>query len=391
MRRTAIQALVAAGVGCALAGWALPAAAAPPDPRLVQVVEEWTRRASKCSSVRHTVEGQTTFVKGSATDDLGRPLNPPKPARDFVGKVAWRVLLDFAAQRHRWEVDEERFLYQQEVFEPVLRLNVCDGTVAQNSRPRPPGAPADNAPVNAANLDMTVVRGNLSTVLFEAGSLPLFHGHGIVPTTEDRVHAGRLRWDARPESFYVHGTGVHGGRPCLVLRTEPIRSSSAMSFHEFWVDVPRQAAILRYAYYSNREVIEDYDVRYQDTPDGWMPASWSHTCFLRGATHTIKRLRVVSREISPALSDEDFRLEVKPGMRVREVEFGASPNPLVMPRSLGDTMQVVGAGGPAEKRWWRPLLWAGAAVAAVALVGLLLYRARKAGPGRRGPAEGVSG
>jgi hypothetical protein len=360
---------------------------------VAQIVEEWARRQAKIGSVRYTVSGQTTYVKGSATDELGRPLTPPKPSRDFLGKVEWRVLLDFASHRHRWEVDEEQLLYQQEELKRVLRLNVCDGKIAQNSRPRLPGTEQDDAPPNYANLDMSIVRGNLSTVIFEGGSLPLFHGHGIVPTTEDRVYAGHLRREIKPEQFHVHGTGVYGGRSCLVLRTEVI-SRSTRSFHEFWVDGARQAAIVRYTHYSGGNVDANYDVRYEDTPDGWMPASWAYTVFHRGKTFTIRKLRVVSREVSPPLQDQDFRLEVRPGMRVREVETGESPNPLAMPPFLRDTMQVAGEGfdvsGGAEKGWWRFLAWLAAALVAAAVVGFLV-KARKAGLGRRGRTGSVSG
>jgi hypothetical protein len=396
MNATTRRALVVVSAWCVLALAAPPAQADPPDPRVAKIVEAWAKRQTKFDSVRYVVSGQTTYVKGTATDEQSRPLTPPKPSRDFVGKVEWKVLLDFATHRDRWEVDEEGFLYNEEKLERVLRLNVCDGKVAQNSRPRLPGTENDDAPANYANLDMSIVRGNLSTILFEAGSLPLFHGHGIVPTTEDRVYAGHLRRSISPESFYIHGTGVHEGRPCLVLRTEAIRTS-AQSFHEFWVDEAREAAIVRYAYYTNGNVDENYDVRYQDTPDGWMPASWTFTVFLRQKTHTIKQLRVLSREVSPPLKDQDFRLEVLPWMRVRQVQFGESPNPLVSPPIQGDTMQVAGAGfgglGAAEKSGWSRLVpWFGAALAAAAAVaGLLLYRARKARPGGRSWTGRVSG
>jgi hypothetical protein len=363
--------------------------------RLAKVLEDWARRQSKFESVRYVVSGQTTFAMNTWVDERGRPYNPPRPSSDFVGNVRWDALLDFTAHRSRWEVDEESYVYEpQEGLQRVLRLNVCDGKVAQNSRPRLPDAPPDDGPVTPANLDMTIVRGNLSTVIFPGGSLPLFHGHGIVPTSEDPLYAGHLRRDLDAEQFYVHGTGAHGGRQCLVLRTEILRPSIP-SFHEFWVDTARQSAIVRYAYYRGGEVAENYDVHYQESRDGWMPASWAHTVFVRRATHSVRELQVVSREVSLPLRDQDFRLEVRAGMKVRQVERGQSGSPGAMGPVLSDTMQVAGASFvPAvetEKGLRRFLSWwLGAVLAALAVAAVLfwIWKGRRT---RRGQMGDVSG
>jgi hypothetical protein len=387
-----IRAVCPATAWCALLLCAAPAAADRPDPDLAKILEEWGRRQSKCDSVRYVVRGETTWAKGSGINELSQFLDPPVPSQDIVGQIEWKVLLDFASQRDRWEVDGEQLLYRGDKLERVVRLNACDGKVAQNSRPRPPGKENDDAPIDIGNIDMTIARGNLSCVLFEAASVPLFHGHGVVPTTEDRVHAGHIRWAASAESFYVHGRGVHEGRPCVVLRTDTFRTS-VESFHEFWVDMARQAAIVRYAYYVDGKVDENYDVRYEDTPDGWMPASWTYTVYLKEKTHTIKRLQVVSRELSAPVQDQDFRLEVRPGMRIREVEYGPSANPLAMPPFVADSLHVAEAGYSVARAgdnswWWRYLLWLGAALAVAAVAVLLVYRARKAGRGRQGIQKG---
>lgn len=303
-----------------------PATAQTPDPRVTKIVEEWMTRQAKFDAIRYAVLGQTTYVKGSWVDESGRSYSPPKPSRDFVGKLRWDALFDFRSHRYRWEVDNEELLPDAQGLERVLRVRICDGRVYQGLRKWLPGTWKDDEPITPANLDMTIVRGNLKSLVFEGGSLPLFHAHGIVPTSEDELYAGHLRRKIDPAQFYVHGKGVHGGRPCLVLRTEVLRPSSK-AFHEFWVDLARQAAIVRYAYWHGGEVDNNYDVRYDNGPDGWMPTSWTYTSFLGRRTHTVGKFEVATRLVAPPLQDEDFHLEVRPGMRVREVEYRKEGSP----------------------------------------------------------------
>ncbi len=374
-------------VGCRLValafmffGGGTTSSAQPPDARLTKVLQDWRQRQSRLDAIRYRVQGEMVYAKGSATDETGRPYNPPKPARDMVGKVEWNALLDFAGNRHRWEIKEETLNFKEEQLVQKVRINVCDGTIAQNSTPAESNPGLRDGPMGLHNLEMTIVRGNLNTILFPGGSRPLFFGHGIIPTSEDRLYAGHLRRKYSDEQFYLHGTGLTGGRPCLILRTEALRTS-VTSFHEYWVDSPRQSAVTRYARYTNGAADENYDIENAETPHGWLPGQWTHSVYMNGRTHTVERLRVQYRDAPPPFTGDDFSLQVKPGMRVREVNMGDTANPLVMPPIANDKVHEWDVGDELVPPRFSPATIVGAVLgltllASLALGSVLMLRRR---------------
>jgi len=354
-----------------------------PDPRLTKVFADWQDRQERLSTIRYRVHGETVFAKGSGTDDHGQRMNPASPDRDVIGNIQWEVLFDFSTQRHRWDKQEYSYLYSLKKLIPKFMISVSNGKIAQSHLPREKNASLAASPMEY-DAEMGITRGSLRAVLFPAGSLPIFFGHGIVPLPLDRLYAGHLRRTYDPELLHVHGTGVHAGRQCLVLRTDTLRTAVS-SYHEFWVDVERQSAVVRDASYVNDRVDNDYDVQYEKTSFGWMPLQWQNTVYTNGKTHVIHRLHVDERQASPAVTDADFRIETKPGMKIRDVRYEDVPNPLVTTAPAENTTYVVGEpGGLSEplkgaEKWPIWLAWIPGGLLAVCLAGWLLRRRRKRG------------
>jgi hypothetical protein len=342
---------------------------------LVQILADWQARQDRLKAARYRVTGTITYPRGSAIDEDGKPYHPPKPARDITGKIEWKALLDLTGQRHRWEIDDETLLYRDDRLDRKVRVNVSDGVIAQNSTPAV--ANPDAAALPPSDNDrgsMTIARGDLSNIIFEGGSLPLFFGHGIVPTSEDRVYAGHLRRSYRDDQFFIQGTGLHENRECLILRTEAIRTSTT-SFHEYWVDAARQSAVVRYTYTVDNQAREHYDIRYVLIGTSWLPSRWTDTTYWKGKTYTIRRLNVEEVDLTPALADTDFRLEVKPGMRVRNVTFGPPPNPLIMaPIKEDDFAEGGTALGLITRPIWPSYAGLGLLVLILALTGWMISR-----------------
>lgn len=156
---------------------------------------------------------------------------------------------------------------------------------------------------------------------------PFFFGLGIVSTgTTNFILPGRLKTKPDEEIWYVHGQGTHAGRPCLVLRTYPFRGGNTL-FDELWIDPARESAVLRQIVYVNGQPIRDSDINYQESSRGWFPRNWTITDRLgNGKTLFWEQMEVKELTFDPAFEDADFKVEIKPGMRVLETEYGGSPD-----------------------------------------------------------------
>src|SRR5437899_1453584 len=85
------------------------------DPRLTKVLDDWRARFERIKAVRYHIEGKQIRPKGSMFDSKGKP-SPDFPPRDIECQVLRDFLLDFAGNRHRLEIDEERYLPDSGTF-----------------------------------------------------------------------------------------------------------------------------------------------------------------------------------------------------------------------------------------------------------------------------------
>jgi hypothetical protein len=357
----------------------------PPDPRITKVFSDWEKRQTNVASIRYNIRGERVLTKGSTTDNYGKPLKPPTPANDISFPFKRSYLFDFSTGRFRIESWEQHSAKAGQFYARVRNV-AFNGSVLKNAFPRdantndvfsyPPESP-----------DVTIFAGNLSGYRFENEYLPLFFAHGIVPTIEQQITAGRFNQKLNSSYFHVHGTGVYGGRPCLVLRTETLQLTSK-TFDEFWVDQGRQSAVVRYVCFSANRPSSDTIIQYRNTGQNWLPKAWTMTLYNGDRTHWIYRASVEELLLDPGLSDADFDIEIKPGMRVREARFPDSPNPLFVPEpetkdyvqseSLRPTQLMDGPGMLGWSRW----LWVLTGLSAVTgVIGYMVFRRRKVKPG----------
>ncbi len=312
---TCVLFLAAANLGGGLA------TAQAPDPRLEKVFADWRQRRERIASVRYSVRGKHVIPKGSLTALVGGKSDVPP--QDVTCNIQRTLSLDFGKGRHRLEVNDQEYDQQTGKFSASVWTMMFDGVVLKGITPR--AVPAgDGGSSRGSAADVRVYTGDLQPAAFEAIHWPLFVGHGIVVANRDELIPGK--WlNVRPDInlFVVHGQGVHAGRSCLVLRTQPRGQSTA--FEEFWVDTARNSAIVRQVQYSRGRAFTDMDCSYEQTPHGWLVAGWTFT--LRdvndGKTVFTERIRVEERAVNPVLTDADFQAEESPGLLVRETKLGA--------------------------------------------------------------------
>jgi hypothetical protein len=202
----------------------LRAVAQPTDPRLQKVFEDWQRRCDRIESIRYEVEGNHVVPKGSVLDPLRNvPVKPEKPPRDVLCAIQRILLLDFASNRHRLQIDEEQWDATTGERRRLIATTLFDGAFVKSKGgfKEPPPRDPDTPPIP----DISVHSGNLKNDGFRSIHWPMFVGHGIIAPIGDAIVPGKLKITPDIEMFRIHGEGVHQGRPCLVIRTHALRAA----------------------------------------------------------------------------------------------------------------------------------------------------------------------
>jgi hypothetical protein len=280
-------------------------------------------------TIRYVVRGEVVIPKGSGTDDFGNPLVPATPDRDISRPWNETFLFDFSTGRFRIEVSSQSYSSQTQQSYPIVNNAAFNGSTVKVETPREANTNSFHSP-SPTDPDVAIFAGNLAGFQFAGESYPLFFAHGVVPTAEQQIVAGRFKQKLNAGYFHVRGTGMHAGRRCLVLRTETLQLATA-TFDEFWIDESHECAILRCTSFAGDKPSTDTVIDYRDTAKGWLPKSWTFTSFLQGKTHRLWRMKVDELALEPSFADADFDIEIKPGMLVREVHYPDSPNPLYVP------------------------------------------------------------
>jgi hypothetical protein len=369
----------------ALASGPLPPGRAqnkPLDQRIIKVLSDWEKRKNNATSVRYVLHGELVIPKGCNTDDFGNPLVPATPGHDISRPCNTIFLFDFSTGRFRIESSRQSYSSRTEQSYPIVSHACFNGSVVRVENPREANTSSVHSP-GPNDPDVAIFTGNLAGFRFEPENHPLFFAHGIVPTAEQQIIAGRFKEKLNAGYLHIHGTGMHAGRPCLILRTETLQLADS-TFDEFWIDGSRESAVVRSTSFAGNKPSTDTVIEYGKTPKGWLPKNWTFTSFLRGKTHRVWRMKVDELTLEPSFGDADFDIEIRPGMRVREVHFPDSPNPLYVPHpETTDYIQRESQIGSAlfrslglRSRW----LWIGLGLCVVAAVlSWILCRHQKAG------------
>jgi hypothetical protein len=330
MRRTTDSVLRRGALSVGLAVLACgPALAQAPDPQVERILAAWRGRQERFQSVRYRVAGEIILPKGSAVDDSGQHVGDDVPPHDISCDLQRVLLLDFKNNRHRLEEKKQICNPRTGLFHPEMTIIVCDGKTLTGLTPREENTSPNYHPA-PENPDVTITSGNLEKIRFPAVLIPLFLGHGIVNagrTASNRP--GRLKSTPNAEEFSVQGTAVHEGRPCVVVRTEAQRNDRGALFDELWIDVERDGAVVRQADINEGQVLSSFDIRYRQTPQGWLPDSWDYVVGWSekpGRTQIAERIHVEEVTADPPVSDADFRVDVRPGMKIHQTTLtGTGP------------------------------------------------------------------
>lgn len=376
--------LLAAVVGVGLAG---PAGAQPrKDGEVPKVLAGWEARQDRVTTAEYEVSGTLEAIAMLG----GGPLPPPG---ERVRPRRYRVVLDLARGRHRVESTEDHFLGgKQEVLASISTFDGREWRWIWDRRAGP--KPAD---LRDLHIDRDFTPDRPAEPDGPGSSLaPLFWAHGFVRTERTPVY-GRRPHRHDPEDFASVGQQRVGGRPLVVVRTEPGEGVNRI-VDEYWTDPGRGGVVARYVRrYEDGAPLAQIDITLRETPAGWWPAAWKKTQSTpNGHTLTIENYRVDRFAHDAPVPDAEFTIPEEPGMqRVEVIEKGSKAPGVDIPplrvyritehglwvevgREAGRTYGGDPVEVPASWRWWH---FAAAALGVVVVV--VLYRAWRR---RRSPA-----
>ncbi|HEX4611839.1 MAG TPA: hypothetical protein VH092_26830 [Urbifossiella sp.] len=303
----------------AAAGWVaafLPLAAArPPADDAARVLARWERLRQEAPAVRYTLRSE--WFPANLKSDA------PKPGEGGAYTGTGVVLFDPANGRLRVDTDERHHFQNRRE-----RLSRVRTTIRYDGREQSAGMVID---VDAATAPADPVFRNISvgpwglSMGWPDQFDPLLWGHGRAWTPRDTgARTFPLGWRVGPAQFQPVGREGVDGRVCVVLRDTAAGHDRT---ERLWVDDERGGIVRwRTEWPSGRSV--ETAVAYQETPRGWFPWSWEETSTPPGQPPALRRrVRVEAVEFDPPVAADDFRLQLRPGMRVHtekgETETGA--------------------------------------------------------------------
>ncbi len=309
--------IAAAAAGSGLGGLAF-AQPKGPDAGLAKVFADWKQRQERFKTARYTLVGTTQFKDQPL--QLG---DPALPAGDPARPTQAVLLLDLERKRFRLESSED-VITEGRGYARRVGTKAFDGKALYELTHREANGFGSDGP------DLAIAKGSLSQQQVDAVYWPVFFAHGIVPTLHSPLRPDKLPTTPDPEEFEVRGTQALNGRPCLVIRTEPLAGGQGSSTDEYWVDTSRDGAIVRYVQFTGSNPWDRLDVEWTRDDAGWRPDRWSLTWTVNGKVRRVYKLRVERFEANPAVADSDFTISATPGMNVLVHEYpelGTGLNP----------------------------------------------------------------
>lgn len=312
-------------------------AAEPDDARLKKILADWQKRQNRVDAVEYKVSGVHKVPQGAYNTfpAIALGLQPEKippvfPERDLTGPIGFTILLDFVKGRHRRDRQEQIFSAISGKLEQEMMKDTFNGSVMRCQIPKKDNPHQKN--ISMTKPEMSILSGNMKSGAFKSNYYPIFFGHGRIYTHMEQIIPGKIRNNPDQDYLYIHGTGVHDGRRCLIVRSQTLKTSTT-AFVEYWVDTSRESAIVRYVSYSGAKPSAETTIRYSNGPSGWLPASWHWTFYSHGQTLYYEDMRVEKVNSHPSFTDSDFEMEAQPGMLVEEVESLPTKHPIATPKS----------------------------------------------------------
>jgi len=279
------------------------AARQEPLDTLDKICSAWKAKQDAVSTLRYAWKGKQIYIRGE----------PEKEYRCPIG-VNW--LLDFKNNRVKKTADEFFFQGDATNFSPCFTVWLFDGVKYQHYYPRQKNTSSGYTPPPQIP-DLTETEPKKSPAgLITPRDFPLFVAHGIIPTNLVVPRLFGLTIPIEKAGFIIQGDGKCDGHDCVILKSATV--SDFEEQYEYWVDMARQCAVLRFIYYQSHKPLMTWDIQYRSSVHGWLPASWRYVnCRFNDTVESTTEVDEVTAEINPLLTIGDFQMEPSVGMSIR--------------------------------------------------------------------------
>ena len=312
---------MATSIWIALIAQSVPSSAQPINPDLAEILASWQARQDRIDRIKYVAQGKAFIPKGQqykprASDGVSVAEHEAYPVEDYQYDVELVLSLDFRSNCARKETRGEVFVVSDLRYKEETSICLYDGTHIQQYHPR------DENAMDRYDVELYERTEDFSRFFFSTFDYPLFFGHAIFPRPGRRIDPKLgLLIPVLPSLYHVAGRAMQGDRECIVLQTEAL--SDTGNYHEYWVDMERDAAVTHWESVQGGHPRYVIDVAYERTSYGFLPKHWSYAWYT-GDGELRKKEEYDVREtiINPQFSEDLFRVKPKAGMTVFDVGAG---------------------------------------------------------------------
>lgn len=312
-----------------------PLPAQPAGNPVANIQTSWKKRKEAFESVRYVVTGKVE-VFFLDLDDPELQQKVPKMPVEYPYRA--EVLLHIPTGRFSFEGKCSSLSVREGRFVESSGVTRFDGKRTMS------GVPPGGTTPSGMN-DVTIRTGYLQDEVFTAELWPLFDAHGIIPSASRSLSPRQLTKNRIEDEYEYRGQVKVSGIDTAVLRSELVDSVPVVSA-ELSVDTKRDAAVVRHTYFSGKNPVARLDVTWKPEGSTWLPSEWTCTWTSGGKVQSKNHLRVERVDLNPAVSDDEFRYPLRPGMKVAEYDTPA-PGTGLDPFRPSMKKYVVGEGGGA--------------------------------------------
>lgn len=339
---------------------------------LARIKAAWTERANAVGKVRYHLSGSVTYLPGSLVPS-GDPLLSPDdksaanglPEREATQPVRVVWTFDFPNSMFRKESHDWSLLLDQRTYRPIVRTDVFNGTELKGLIPREANTGGGHVP---GLLDADFEIGSETKVpwFFYAADMPVLYAHGVFQFLPTRLRDGRLSVLPPLKVLLEDATTSDEHVVVLSAKIEKPGSKDASLEHEhrFWVDLSKNAAIVRWEDRFRSGVAKRFTAQWREHGQHWLPESWTFTKFDVMNTETkvalLYHYHVEQVDVEPDVTPADFDVQYGPGMIVRRLEDNArfqvaadgKTLRMVGPPPLSKSKTGTARTTPAANSWW---------------------------------------
>jgi hypothetical protein len=280
---------------------------------LSKVLLSWQARRRAVGVLSAEIDGTVSIPKGLYTHVLGNGDEFPPKTCQFATQLS--MLIDLRGGRaRRWQKGMILHLDQRN-FIPYCDVDLFDGRTYQTLRPRSDNSDASWTP-GPYDSELVEQGEKRTSPFFRTADFPIFFALGIIPMTDLSIEPEHMKAAADSAFFKVVGKAAQGGRELVVVRSAPFFSRGS-GYYQLWIDLPRNAAVVRWCAYVNDQRASSIEVSYKQMEGGWFPEAWTVSSYeIAGGPEKREDFHVKKLVVGPTLSPGDFHFQPTPGMVV---------------------------------------------------------------------------